>query len=740
MPLKKIPENLIHAFVAIEDNEFYDHIGVNPKGIVRAFFINIFSGKIKQGGSTITQQLAKILLTSRKRSIYRKIKEAFISIMIEFSYTKDEIISLYLNQIFLGHGTYGVESAAQLYFEKHVWELNLAECAILATLPSAPNLLTPIRHPHRSINRHKIVLAKMVEMGYISVKEAERAFLNFWPEYLEYLNEIAPTLTTMSSRVNKAPWFTEHIRRKLVKEYGREMVYEKGLLVYTTLDIKKQMAAQEVVKRRLDKQTGNSSRLAFKNEDYIIDNYSNMVDIVSLLFDIPKFRKRGSRQNDKINSFFRSRIVEEMEGLNYIAGIDSISKFLDKYKSTYFNDKDLQKVEGCLISIDHRNGYIEALVGGSEFSSINQLNRVMQARRQPGSAIKPLLYAAAIESGEFTPATAVLDSPIIYLDNEGGDWIPENYEGGYYGFVRLRKALMMSINVISIRIADTLGIKYVMKYLAKLLKFDSITAKKRIPRNFSIALGSMEVSPFELTRAYGIIANGGRDVIPFSIRFIKDRQGNILENREEEVKKILANEEKDGSIQIIKPGTAQVMISMMRSVVSAGTGRGASPGRPAAGKTGTTNNWKDAWFVGYTPQLTTGVWIGYDKLGLSLGIGQAGGAVSAPLWGEYMRKALDHEEVLSFPTYAGLDKMEVCKKSGLLPSSDCRHTIEEYFIPGSKVSDKPCDMCSGITGYMDVPKHGPNENISRDQKRSIMRNIRKDKNDSIIDNLDDLLD
>ncbi|MBP7739040.1 MAG: PBP1A family penicillin-binding protein [Spirochaetes bacterium] len=740
VPLKKIPKDLANAFIAIEDNEYYEHWGVNPKGIVRAFLVNIFSGRIRQGGSTITQQLAKVLMTSQERSYYRKIKEALIAVMMEATYSKDEILSLYLNQIFLGHGSYGVEAAARLYYDKHVWQLNLAECALLASLASAPNQFSPIRHPKRSMQRQKIVLAKMVETGAISVRQAEQAYLDFWPDYLDYLSGLSPSMTAMSSRTNKAPWFTEYVRRELVKRYGAEMVYEKGLQVYTTMDLKKQVAAQETLKKSLDRQSVTSAKLAFRKEDYIVENYSDMIELFSVLFDMPSFKKKGSRQREKINGFIRDEIVEELDALNFLVGMDSVSKFLEKYKETYLEDKNLQRVEGCVISIDHRNGFIEAIVGGSEFTSINQLNRAMQAKRQPGSSIKPLIYAAAIESGEFTPATTVLDSPVVFLDNEGGDWIPENYEGDYSGFVRLRKALALSVNVVSIRISQQLGIEYIMKYLAKLLKFDRTEAKERIQRNFSIALGSMEVSPFELTRAYSIIANGGRDVIPFAIRYVKDREGNILENREEEVQKLLADEEKDGDIQIIKPETAQVLISMMQSVITSGTGGAASPGRPAGGKTGTTNSWKDAWFVGFTPQVTTGVWVGYDKMGLSLGIGQAGGAVAAPIWGDYMREALKDEPVLDFPQFASLQTHEVCDKSGLLPSSDCHDTVEEIFVPGT-VPEKTCNVCAGVIGGVRVPKKGPANNISRDQKQTIIQQMEKKKDESIIDHIgDDLLE
>jgi len=738
--IDKIPKNLVNALIAVEDNEFYDHYGVNVKGIVRAFFVNIFAGRIRQGGSTITQQTAKILLTSRKRNIFRKIKEAFIAIMMEMRYSKKEILALYLNQIFLGHGTYGVESASQLYFNKHVWQLNLAECSLISILPSSPNRLSPIRHPKRAMARHRIALAKMVELGFITVKQAEKAYLDFWPAYLHYISGISPSMNAWSSRVDRAPWFTEYIRRKLLKKFGKEMVYEKGLDVYTTLDLKKQIIARKLLEKKLKRQTAISSKLIFKNDDFVSKRFYDEIKMISALLGLKGFNKKGSREKLKVNNFIRSKIIEEFEGLNYFYGVDDIAKVLDKYKRSFTNDKDFQKVEGCIVSINQRNGYIETMVGGSRFSSMNQLNRVTQSRRQPGSAIKPLLYSAAIESGKFSPATTVLDSPVVFLDNDGGDWLPENYEGEYYGLVRLRKALALSINVVSIRIAEKLGMDYVIKYIAKLLKIDKKNIKRRIPRNLSIALGSLEVSPLELTRAYAIIANGGRDVIPFAIRYIKDRNGQIIDSTERDVKDKLKLETKNGTIQIIKPDTAQTMISMLSSVIHGGTGSYANPGRPSGGKTGTTNNWKDAWFVGFVPRLTTGIWIGYDKLGLSLGIGQAGGGVTAPLWGDYMKSAFKGVGIIQFPGYANLISREVCAHSGLLPNSNCKNLITEIFT-SKNLPKKECTLCTEDSDNFNLSKKGPRENISKNQRANIIKGLRKNKKeDNVIDNIgDDLL-
>lgn len=736
VPLSAMPKDIINAFIAIEDNEFYDHFGINIKGIIRAFFVNLFSGQIKQGGSTITQQLAKILLTTRERNIFRKIKEAFISLMIELIYSKDKIMELYLNQIFLGHGVYGVESAAKFYFNKQVKDLNPAECALLATLPSAPNKLSPIRHTKRSIERHRVVLAKMVESGFITIPQAEECYLAFWPDYLVYLNELPPTATSWSRKIDRAPWFTEYVRRKLIAKYGEDAVYMEGLTVQTTLDLTMQTAAQRIMEDALEKQTVVSSSLSFKNEDYIIENFNDVVEAFSLLYGFDPQYKKGSLENKKINDLLQKDVLDELEGLNYLIGLDNIDMLLDEYKVKFVDYKNYQKVEGCLVTINHQTGGIEALVGGGEFSSINQLNRVMQSKRQPGSAIKPLLYTAAMESGKFTPATALMDAPIVYLDNEGMEWVPENYEGDYEGLVRLREALNKSINVISIKIAETLGIEYVMNYMSKLLKIEGSEKKERIPRNFSIALGSFEVTPFELARAYAIIANGGRDVLPYSIKYVKDRKGNILENQEADTIKLL-NEK----AQVIQPATAQIMISMLRSVVSSGTGISASIGKPAAGKTGTTNNWKDAWFVGFTSRHTTCIWTGYDKMGLSLGIGQTGGVVAAPVWGAYMREALANEPYLEFPVYAGLVEREVCAASGMLPSAYCGRIITEVFREDTVPVDE-CNMCGEVQFDEKAHKKAPKENIAKDQKERILENMtEKKEDDSVLKDIgSDLLD
>ncbi|MFW6365566.1 MAG: transglycosylase domain-containing protein, partial [Spirochaetota bacterium] len=401
VPREDMPQHLVDAFIAMEDNEFYSHIGVNPKGIVRAFFINVASGRIRQGGSTITQQLAKILLTSRERNIVRKIKEACIALMIDATYDKERILAMYLNQIFLGHGAYGVEAASQLYFGKHVSELNLAECALLSTLPSAPNRYSPIRHTKRSMMLHKIALARMADLGFITIPQAEEAYTAFWSEYTDYINALPPTYNTWSLRVDEAPWVTEYVRRRIIDTYGEDAVYNEGLTVYTTFDLKKQRIAQDLLEQRLKRQTVISGKRQFQNEDYFTEKLGDQIELFSLVFDLPTFTRQGSYENKKINDKFQKDIIDELELVNFLYGQYTVAHFAEEYRKDHNINRSLLGVEGALVSLDQSTGAIETMVGGSEFSSLNQLNRVVQSNRQPGSSIKPLLYSAAIESRQF---------------------------------------------------------------------------------------------------------------------------------------------------------------------------------------------------------------------------------------------------------------------------------------------------------------------------------------------------
>ncbi|HIC91415.1 MAG TPA: PBP1A family penicillin-binding protein [Syntrophaceae bacterium] len=582
VPLSQIPQTLMDAFIAAEDSRFYGHPGVDFLSVIRAAFKNIEAGAIVQGGSTITQQVTRSLLLTPEKSFKRKIKEAILAYRIDKSLTKDQILHIYLNQIYLGNGAYGVEAAAQTYFGKHVQELNLAECALLAGLPRAPNRYSPIRHPHRAKARQLYVLNRMIAEGYISVRDAEQAFqmpLDIKPKSQE--NMIS------------APYFIEYIRQYLEEKYGEDMVYKEGLKVYTTLDTTMQEAAQNAV--------------------------------TSGLLAIEERQKYGE-----------SRGYADMES----------------------------PLQGALICIEAKTGHIKAMVGGRDFE-ISQFNRAIQSKRQPGSAFKPIIYAAALDKG-YTPATVIIDAPIAYTGGEEEElWKPRNYDEEFRGPTLFRTALIQSRNVVTIKILRDIGIDYVVDY-AKNMGINS-----HLNRDLSLALGTSEVSLLELTSAYAVFANQGIRCEPIFITMVLDRYGDILEVNRPQTKRVIGED------------TAFIMTKLLEGVVREGTGwRIRALNRPAAGKTGTTNNLTDAWFIGYTPSLVTGVWVGFDEK-RPLGEHETGSRAASPIWLDFMRNVLKDRSMEDFVLPEGVVFAKIDAKTGLLANSKSVETVLECFKEGT---------------------------------------------------------
>ncbi len=581
--LSQIPQRLIEATIAIEDRQFFIHKGISFKGIIRAFLTNIRAGGIREGGSSITQQLVKLLFLTREKTYQRKVQEAILAIKVERMFTKEEILERYFNKIYFGHGVYGVEAASSWYFGKHVEDLNLVECALLAGLIKAPNRYSPITHPKAAEVRQKAVLRGMAELGYISKEEANSAH-----EELKKMLKEGKIKGSLS--INQAPYFMEFIRQRLEEKYGANILYKGGLRVHTTLDLKMQEAAEKALSSSLDRLNKN---------------------------------RKGKR------------------------------------------------IEGALIALDPRTGYIKAMVGGSGFTSENQLNRAVQARRQPGSAFKPFLYAAAIDKG-FTPADTLRDEPVSY-PGARSEWTPQNYDGKFHGLVTLRKALEHSINVASVRLMEEVTPIVTIEYAKRM------GIKSRLEPYLSLALGTSEVTPLEMASAFGVFANQGIRVEPMWIRHIKNVDGVLLEEN-------LSLEE-----EVLPGETAYILTDMMEGVVKRGTARraiGEKFSRPAAGKTGTSSDFADAWFVGFTPDLVAAAWIGYDRR-ISLGKHMAGGTVAAPIWREFMELALEGTPVSEFPVPEDICFVDVCSKSGLLPQSGCLWRTKEVFLRGTE----PADYC-----------------------------------------------
>ncbi|MBR9982032.1 MAG: penicillin-binding protein 1A [Desulfatitalea sp.] len=687
LPLEQMPQQLRQAFIAAEDARFYKHQGIDLVSILRAFYKNLEAGTIVQGGSTITQQVTKSFLLTPERSYERKIKEAILAYQIDRTFTKDEVLFLYLNQIYLGHGAYGVEAAAQNYFGKSVTELNLAECAILAGLPQAPSRYSPFHYPDRAKQRQIYVLNRMVDEGYIDQVEASEAIgvtLDIHPRRNLYLEQV--------------PVYSEHVRRYLEGRYGSDVLYTEGLKVHTAVNIDMQKASEAQVNqglKELDQREGYRGPLQQLSADDIepfleaqqqsleeaplvaggsaravvveVNDRTGRVTVrmgadqgVILLDDM-----RWARKPNPDVAFQAARLARPSQAL--AAGDVVLVALVAQDPDSGIWQLQLDQTplaQAALMCIEAETGLVKAMVGGRDFME-SQFNRAIQSRRQPGSAFKPIIYAAALDRG-YTPASVIIDSPIVFQDMEQDTtWKPRNYGEKFYGPTLLREALAQSRNVVTIKMLQDIGIDYAIDYARKL----GITSD--LSRDLSIALGSSGVSLLELVRAYAVFANQGHLVEPAFITKVEDRYGNILEEMNPERRKVL------------EESTAYIMTSLLEGVVKFGTGqRMRALKRPVAGKTGTTNNLLDAWFVGYSPRYVTGVWVGYDQE-KSMGRGETGGRAAGPIWLGYMEQILKNEPVRIFPVPEGVVFAKIDADTGLLPIPESKNTVFECFKEGT---------------------------------------------------------
>lgn len=639
-----LPATLINAFLAAEDQNFFNHFGIDPIAITRAMGKNLSASMaageitIVQGGSTITQQLAKRLFTSGERTLGRKALEALLAFQIERKFSKDQILEMYFNQIYLGHGCHGIATAARFYFDKDVRHLNAAEASVLAALPSKPNGFSPLKHPREAFAKHRDTLNRMVRAGYLTQERADQVYEEFWPVYLKSIRTEFPTKTALTRVVDRAPYFTDYVRQILLSRFGDDVVYNNGLQVYTTLDLRKQQLAQQHLREGIEKQDEVSSRANAYYNSAVDRGLIGTYNTIRMLFSLP-----APLVKNDIETIVRKRMaddmVDAMEMLTLMSDAKPAHEAVQSFRQVLTTISTNMHVEGALITVEPQSGYISAMVGGSEFNVTNQFNRAVQARRQPGSSFKPFVYGSAIAAKKITGATVLPDVPIVDIDAQGDTWSPGNYEGTYKGMVPVYRALPASINIVSVRIYDITGPDMIIDYASKMLKVPS----SRFSPNPTLALGTTEVTPFEMATAYGIYANQGRDVIPFSVRYVIDRDGTELLNQEEVVGNIIAARERDGTIQVVPQSVAWIMTDLMRGVIDRGTARDAIRTKAgfmhqAAGKTGTTTNWTDAWFCGYTSDIVTIVWVGYDRQFMSLGKHQAGASVAAPIWAKYMKE------------------------------------------------------------------------------------------------------
>lgn len=686
IPLEQMPQTLKKAFIAAEDARFYKHKGIDIYSIIRAFFKNIEAGTIVQGGSTITQQVTKSFFLSPEKSYRRKIKEAILAYRIDKSFTKEEVLFLYLNQIYLGHGAYGVEAASENYFGKSVKELNLAECAILAGLPQAPSRYSPFRHPERAKERQIYVLNRMVSEEYITNIQATEA-----------INTQLDIKKRRNWYIEEVPFYTEHIRRYIEKKYGPDILYKEGLQIYTPVDIEMQRIAREEIEKglkALDKRQGYRGPLKHiqpeEVEDFsnqvqektkgvleegqvvngvvvVVDdqNKTVMVRIGKLFGSINIKNMRWARKPNPKVAYYQARVRRPGDVL--AAGDVILVSVIKKKEAENIYELSLEqtpKAQNALLCIESETGNVKVMVGGRDFRK-SQFNRAVQSRRQPGSAFKPIIYSAALDKG-YTPATVLIDSPIVYQDTKRDfTWKPRNYEEKFHGPTLFRNALERSRNVITIKLLKDIGIDYVIDYARKF----GVTSK--LSRDLSIALGSSGISLLEIVKIYSVFANSGYLVEPVFITKILDRDGNVIEE---------ANPVRE---KVIDKSTAYIMTSLLEGVVKNGTGRRVRAlNRPVAGKTGTTNNLYDAWFVGYTPRYITGTWVGFDKEE-SLGKGETGSRAASPIFLGFMKRVLKDKPIRVFQVPEGVVFSKIDAETGLLPIPESKKTIFECFKEGS---------------------------------------------------------
>ncbi|HDP81213.1 MAG TPA: PBP1A family penicillin-binding protein [Spirochaetes bacterium] len=677
--IEQVPPGVVQAFLSAEDRNFYAHRGFDISSILRALMVDILTGEIRQGGSTITQQLVKQVYTGSERSVRRKIIELLLAREMERRYDKDAILEMYLNQIYFGHGVYGVKSAARFFFNLDISRLTSAHGAVLAAIPSAPMKYSPLRNPSLCMHLSRNIFAAIPAVFKKDLSGENVDFASFWAGFLDEIRTLPPTLSSRSRRFDRAPYFTEHVRRILIARYGEKKVYNGGLKVYTTLDLRCQIEAQEIMNAALKKQ----NRVASWSNQYRLRN----IDRIILGAGLSRRGAPEMRQGAEFLRHTRASSFEECEILSLLCGADGAFNAFRSYMDRYESIIESSRVEGALVALVPSTGEIVSMIGGSSFEGANQLNRAVQAMRQPGSAFKPFLYGAAIELKRISAASSFLDAPII--NNEPGKkWSPTNYDSRFHGAVLVRKALAISLNTIPVLVYDTIGSRPVARFASRLMDIPL----SRFELDPTLALGTTELTPLEITRGFAVFANDGMAVHPHAIRKVTDSSDRTL----------YEFAPASASRRLVSAETAYIMTSLLRGVVDHGTGysavrRYAGFHDPAAGKTGTNTEFRDAWFVGYVPGLAACVWIGCDSQKFTLGSGQSGSVVAAPAWGEFMRNTRKYRKAGYFPgPPRGIITVRICLKTGLLPGPDCP-ARREYFIPGTE----PRDACDGIHEEME---------------------------------------
>jgi penicillin-binding protein 1A len=713
LPIQAVPKLVINAFIAAEDKNFYQHPGVDIYGIGRAGMLyvqNYGSGRRPQGASTITQQVAKNFLLTNEVSFQRKIKEALLALRIERTYSKQKILELYLNEIYLGFGAYGVAAASLLYFDKSVHELTIAEAAYLAALPKGPNNYNPFRRHDDAVARRNYVLDRMAEDGYITIAQADKS----------KKDPLTVTVRPTGAHIFAAEYFAEEVRRYLYEKYGEKKLYDGGLSVRTTLNPKVQvMARKAMINGLVNFDEGQGYRGPIANIQSGGDWGVKLAEVKSL-YDVDPWRMAVVLQVDDQSARIglqpprdpagavvkdREVAIVTLDGVKWAKPASGTSKPIQKVTQVlsvgdviYVSPTDQQgqyrlrqipEISGAMVVMDPHTGRVLAMVGGFSFDQ-SQFNRATQALRQPGSSFKPIVYAAALDNG-YTPSTIVMDAPIeIDMGAGGGVWKPENYGGKFFGPSTLRFGLEQSRNVMTVRLAQDLGMPLIAEYAKRFGVYDEL------PPYLSYALGAGETTVLRMVTAYSMFDNGGRRVIPTLIDRIQDRYGHTIYKHDQrecigcdaakwdnQVEPTLV----DRREQVIDAMTAYQITSLMEGVVQRGTATVVREvGKPIAGKTGTTNDEKDVWFIGFSPDIVCGVYMGFDKP-RHIGRLATGGHLAAPIVKDFLKVALVDKPPIPFNVPPGIKLIRVDAKTGMRAGPGDIKVILEAFKPGTAPPD-----------------------------------------------------
>lgn len=755
IPYEKIPEKLVQAVISAEDDQFFSHQGVNLVSIIRAAIANFRAGHVVQGGSTITQQVAKSLLLTSERSFVRKAKELILASQIERNLTKQQILYLYLNQIYLGHGAYGVQAAARVYFDKDVSELTTAECAMIAGMPQAPGKYSPHQNPKKAKERQLYVLRRMFENRYISESEHE-----------ESAKEKLKVHENVDVNPKYSAYFIETLRRQIIEKYGDRALYEDGLQIIVDINPLLMKSASRSVReglRAIDRRSGFRGPIKHLKKDEEIKKWietarlrlvmdelgydvllpDGAIDTIEAVkfaklndeMDLLKLREvylgvvtsldpKTKTANVNVGAVKTVLPVSELTWAKYgvtqpaqvlaigdVIQIRALKRDGDKMIVGLEQDTEIQ---GALFAMNAQTGQVLAIEGGFDFSK-SEFNRALQAQRQMGSAFKPMIFSAALEKG-YTPASVIVDAPIVYNDEETGKWKPANFEEKFYGDTTFRQALIKSRNIPTIKIVQDVGIPFVTEFAKRL------GMPTALPQDLSISLGSGTISLAELTRAFAVYPRFGRRITPIYYSMVKDRDGKLLEENKpvvlrpmDEVMKLIAEETPpDASAavdsrpgaptpnpsthsfkvatfplrgdpdQVMDPRITFVATHLMKEVVSFGTGHEAKQlGRPAAGKTGTTNDYQDAWFMGFTPNVVAGAWVGYDTQ-KPIGKGETGARAALPIWLEFMKDAVKNTPETDFEVPPGVVFASIHPQTGKLAPPNASYAIKEAFVEGTE--------------------------------------------------------